>query len=219
MVLLARKLFWCCCCFYSLFTPFSNGQLTTGRQQGMKEILFYDTTDADAVQFQCNPLDGTSRFNPRCNLNPTSCETWRCQGSASLTYCDSEFFVPGRTSDVYQLFNCTNDNVATCDSDCTCITGTYVGSGSSLLFDPDGGNCSLLDSNEGSLAPYPTETPTFIPTKGSDSPSESNSQKPSSSPSVPTTNDIPSVSTAPTMTFHLARFCVVLVTSAVSLSK
>lgn len=77
-----------------------DAQKTSGRQDGMNEILQYDTTDADAVQFQCDPLDDSSRFNPRCNLDPSTCETWNCQGSASLTYCDSEFFVPGRTSDV-----------------------------------------------------------------------------------------------------------------------
>mmetsp|Transcript_31148 Transcript_31148/g.51932 ORF Transcript_31148/g.51932 Transcript_31148/m.51932 type:complete len:226 (+) Transcript_31148:149-826(+) len=136
----------------------SQGETTAGRQQGMQEILVYQTT-YDAVQFQCDPLDATSRFNPRCNLDPSGCDDWQCSGSASLTYCDSEFFVPGRTSDFYQLFNCTNGNTASCDSACTCITGNFTGSGSTLVFVPDGGNCTVVDSQGGSLAPYPTASP------------------------------------------------------------
>ncbi|KAL3926083.1 MAG: hypothetical protein SGARI_005720 [Bacillariaceae sp.] len=80
--------------------------------------------------------------------------SWQCSGSASLTYCDSEFFV-------YQLFNCTDENIAICDSECSCETGTYVGEGSNLIFESDGGNCTILDVEDGSLAPYPTEAPTM----------------------------------------------------------
>ena len=142
------------------FLPFVHSQDTTGRQDGMEEIVVYDTTDADAVEFRCSPLDSDSPFNPRCNLNPTTCEDWLCSGSASLTYCDSEFFVPGRSTDTYQLFNCTDDNTARCDADCSCVTGTYVGA----VFEADGGNCTIVDIEDGSLAPFPTAAPTVATT-------------------------------------------------------
>jgi hypothetical protein len=208
----------------------SQAQLTTGRQEGIKEILLYDTSDADAVQFQCDPLDDTSQFNPRCNLDPTTCDTWICRGSASLTYCDSEFFVPGRTSDIYQMFNCTDDNVAACDSACSCITGTYSGSGSSLLFNPDGGNCTILDVDEGSLAPYPTDAPSIAPKNATPTdapsasdpltpqpstlsplttaPSESSTQgSTTTSPSMPQPTSPPTISAAdPASQLYITRF-------------
>jgi hypothetical protein len=177
------------CNFVGLVLPlflvnvdYCGGQGFAGRPDRRQEVLEYDTSNADAVQFQCAPLNDTSPFNPRCNLDPSGCDDWICSGSASLTYCDSEFFVPGRTSDTYQVFNCIEGNVATCDSACTCITGTYVGSGSRLIFEPDGGECTILNAEDGSLAPYPTEAPSAAspgqPTATTPTPAPAPSGKP-----------------------------------------
>ena len=204
-----------CVLAIAAFLPSSHCQDTTGRQDGMEEVIIYDTTDADAVEFQCEPLDDTSPFNPRCNLNPVTCENWLCSGSASLTYCDSEFFVPGRTSDKYQVFNCTDDNTARCDSECSCVTGTYVGSGSQATFEPDGGNCTIVDVIDGSLAPYPTEAPTMGENGTTIAPTPSVTIAPSTSaPSMGTTT-VPPTSSADTVKVFSVF---VLTTSALLLS-
>ena len=89
----------------------------------MENVIEFDVTGSSTVQFQCTDLisDPDVPFNPRCEFRLTAdCESWTCTGSTNqMTYCDSEFFIPGSESDSYRLTQCEEGSTARCDGACT----------------------------------------------------------------------------------------------------
>eukprot|EP00529_Nitzschia_sp_RCC80_P001951 CAMPEP_0113499258 /NCGR_PEP_ID=MMETSP0014_2-20120614/31649_1 /TAXON_ID=2857 /ORGANISM="Nitzschia sp." /LENGTH=239 /DNA_ID=CAMNT_0000393415 /DNA_START=89 /DNA_END=808 /DNA_ORIENTATION=- /assembly_acc=CAM_ASM_000159 len=152
----------------------------------MENVIEFDVTGSSTVQFQCTDLisDPDKPFNPRCEFRLTSnCESWTCSGSTNqMTYCDSEFFIPGRESDSYRLTQCEEGSTARCDGTCTCVTGTI--NPETLFFEPDGGNCEVVSDIPGeTLDPeisfMPSDLPSLMP---STAPSEGVGTPPSTVP-------------------------------------
>lgn len=108
------------------------------------QIVTYDTGASD-YRLTCNPVPAS------CTTNIVLGSTFGCR---SYRLDDEGFCRFIQIGNIYESKMGPTGSIERCDEECTCVTGFY-NSSSDGIFTPDGGNCPVISTEDGTLTPPP----------------------------------------------------------------